>query len=562
MNKKTVVIGLVGSVVDAGAGPSRWGRWRPTVSLCRQAGLAVDRFELLYQKKWTNLTRQLTEDMRECSPATQVRLHAVEFADPWDFQEVYAGLLDFARAYPFNPEKEDYLVHITTGTHVAQICLFLLTEARYFPGKLIQTSPPRPRRAEKQAGEPAARAGETAEDPSIGGYTIIDLDLSKYDKIASRFAQEQTEGLSFLKSGIETRNPAFNKLIEQIERVAVASRAPLLLMGPTGAGKSQLARRIYELKKARRQFAPSSKSSPVGGNAPFVEVNCATIRGDAAMAALFGHTKGAFTGAIASRPGLLRAADGGMLFLDEVGELGPDEQAMLLRALEEKRFLPVGSDVEAQSDFQLIAGTNIDLAAAVDQGAFREDLFARINLWTFRLPGLKDRREDIEPNITYELEQFARAHGNNVTFSREAREKFRAFAISPAATWRRNFRDLNASISRMATLSGGAGSRITIQAVEEEIRQLTDSWRSSPAGPGEGLLENYLTPGQLAEIDRFDLVQLAEVLRICAQARTLSDAGRMLFAASRRKKRAPNDADRLRKYLARFGLAWADMHPD
>src|SRR6185436_16428219 len=146
----------------------------------------------------------------------------------------------------------------------------------------------------------------------------------------------------------------FNRLIENIERVAIRSKEPILLMGPTGAGKSRLARRVFELKKTRHQLA---------GN--FVEVNCATIRGDAAMSALFGHVKGSFTGAIQDRKGLLVAADGGMLFLDEIGELGLDEQAMLLRAVEEKRFLPVGSDREVRSDFQLLAGTNRDLGRAV-----------------------------------------------------------------------------------------------------------------------------------------------------------------------------------------------------
>src|SRR6202035_4290020 len=105
--------------------------------------------------------------------------------------------------------------------------------------------------------------------------------------------------------------------------------------------------------------------------------------------------------------GLLRAAGKGVLFLDEIGELGNDEQAMLLRALEEKTFLPLGSDREAHSDFQLIAGTNRDLLSAVRKGNFREDLLARINLWTFTLPGLKSRPEDIEPNLQFELDEFA-----------------------------------------------------------------------------------------------------------------------------------------------------------
>ena len=138
--------------------------------------------------------------------------------------------------------------------------------------------------------------------------------LSRYDRIAARFSKEATEARSFLKSGIATGNAKFNRMIEEIEHVAVQSRDPVLLMGPTGAGKSQLARRIYELKKARHQITGA-----------FVEVNCATLRGDAAMSALFGHVKGAFTGALKDRAGLLRAADGGLLFLDEVGELGLDE---------------------------------------------------------------------------------------------------------------------------------------------------------------------------------------------------------------------------------------------
>src|SRR5439155_20463350 len=183
-----------------------------------------------------------------------------------------------------------------------------------------------------------------------------------------------------------------NRLIERIEHVAIASKAPLLLMGPTGAGKSQLARRIYELKKARHQIS-----------GPFVEVNCATLRGDAAMSALFGHVKGAFTGAVQSRPGLLRTADKGVLFLDEIGELGLDEQAMLLRAVEDRTFFPVGSDKEVKSEFQLIAGTNRNLGGRVKSGEFREDLLARINLWTFALPGLRERPEDIAPNLQFEL---------------------------------------------------------------------------------------------------------------------------------------------------------------
>ncbi|MBN2584373.1 MAG: RNA repair transcriptional activator RtcR [Planctomycetes bacterium] len=530
MAKRTIAVSLLGTTLDAGTGPKRWERWRPTVALCQHEDLLVDRLELLHSRKDTRLAETIASDLATVSPETEVRRHLVEFKNPWDFEEVYGTLHDFMHAYAFDPEQEDYLAHITTGTHVAQICLFLLTESRAFPGKLIQTAPP--------------RRGRT---PDVGSYAIIDLDLSKYDRLASRFRQKMRDDVSYLKSGIETRNAEFNRLIERIERVALHSTAPLLLTGPTGAGKSLLARRIYELKHQRRQVA-----------GPFVEVNCATLRGDAAMSALFGHVKGAFTGAMSDRPGLLRAADGGMLFLDEVGELGMDEQTMLLRAVEEKKFLPLGSDREVASSFQLVCGTNRNLQADAADGRFREDLLARINLWTFRLPGLRDRTEDIPPNLQYELDEFARSTGAHVTFNKEATNRFLAFAASSEAAWAANFRDLNGAVVRMATLA--PGGRITVEEVEEEIARLKAAWRrEAAAGSDEDVLRGLLSDEQLAELDRFDLVQLAEVIRICRRARSLSDAGRTLFAASRRRKRNANDADRLRKYLARFGIDWHDL---
>ena len=149
----------------------------------------------------------------------------------------------------------------------------------------------------------------------------------------------------------------------------------------------------------------------------------------------------------------LRSANGGMLFLDEIGELGADEQAMLLKAIEEKTFYPFGSDRQVSSDFQLIAGTVRDLRQLVAEGKFREDLYARINLWTFTLPGLRQRQEDIEPNLDYEVERHASLTGDSVRFNTEARRAWLAFATSPQATWRGNFRELSASVTRMATLS-------------------------------------------------------------------------------------------------------------
>ena len=525
--KKRVVIGLLGSVLDSGFHQERWNKWRPTVSLCKHSDLPVDRLELIFDPMFQDTANVVMADIPRVSAGTEVRGTPQSLRDPWDFEEVYAALHDFARGYDFQPDTEDYLVHITTGTHVQQICLFLLTESRHFPARLLQTSP-----AEQKRRGPE------------GKFAIIDLDLSKYDRLAARFGTEQKEARSFLKSGIATRNPKFNHLIEQIEHVAIHAKEPILLTGPTGAGKSQLARRIYELKKSRHQIT-----------GPFVEVNCATLRGDAAMSALFGHVRGAFTGALKDRPGLLRAADNGVLFLDEIGELGLDEQAMLLRALEEKRFLPFGGDREVSSNFQLIAGTNRELPAAVREGRFREDLLARTNLWTFHLPGLRQRPEDIEPNLDYELEQFARKSSLRVTMSTEVREKFLAFAQSPAARWSANFRDLNACITRMATLS--PGGRITPAVLAEEVERLRAAWSTPQADDDhDAVLATVLSDQAKAKLDLFDQAQLAFVIGVCRASPTLSDAGRKLFAATRENRKTANDADRLRKYLARFDLDW------
>lgn len=527
--RKTTVIGFLGSTLDASKrDASRWNKWRPTVGLCMQPDLRVDRLVLLHGHKHTELANFIAEDIAGVSPETRVEPRLMNFDDAWDFEEVYTELLDFAEGFAFYPDAEDYLVHITTGTHVAQICIFLLTEARFIPGKLLQTQPKR-----------------GAPDPS-GIWNAIDLDLSRYDTIAQRFAEGSRTSTSFLKGGIETRNAAFNTMIEEIEQVATRSSAPLLLMGPTGAGKSALARRIYELKADRHRLS-----------GPFVEVNCATLKGDNAMTALFGHTKGAFTGAVAERAGLLRSADKGMLFLDEIGELGLDEQAMILRAVEDKRFLPVGSDKEVVSNFQLIAGTNRDLVAAVGDGSFREDLFARLNLWTFALPGLSQRREDIEPNLDYELERFAKAEDLRVTFNKEARQRYLVFATSAAADWNGNFRDLSASITRMATLS--PDGRIGKEAVEAEIARLEQLWHGDTADAGDEAIDEILSPEAIARIDPFDRSQLSHVITVCRRNTSLSAAGRELFAVSRGQRKSTNDADRLRKYLARFDLQWDDV---
>lgn len=536
---KTTVISVLGTQKDAhgGTGPARWDTWRPTIGLVQQDDLPIDELHLIFNKEHSRLAERIKADINSVSPETTVIFDIIQLNDPWDFEEVYEKFYDFSKSPCFHEEKIHYYIHISTGSHVQQICLFLLAESRHLPAKLIQTSP---------------KEGHVrnSKDPK-GTHNIINLDLSRYDKLAKRFEIEHKDDVSFLKQGIETKNKEFNHLIDTIERVSVRSTEPILLTGPTGAGKSQLAKQIYLLKK---------QSGKIKGK--FVAVNCATLGGDLAKSALFGHKKGSFSGADSDHIGYLKEADGGIIFLDEIGELPLEAQAVLLKAIEEKSFRPVGGTSDEMSDFILICGTNRDLSDDVNEHKFRQDLLSRINLWSFNLPGLAERREDIEPNLEYELTKFSQKTGKHISFNKEARELFLEFALSPDTDWSGNFRDLNAMIVRMATLSDGG--RITKDIVKDEIKRQEANNQSCKqpkeiSYTSEDDLSALLGRDYKTRFDAFDIAQLSYVINICRKSDSMADASRKLFAASLKEKQSSNYTDRLSKYLAKFALKFKEL---
>lgn len=519
---KNVVIGFLGTQLDMG----KKRRWKPTPSLVSHDHFKVDRLEILYDMRFNRLAKQVQREIEEASPDTEVLLQQLDLNDPWDFQEVYGKLFDFARSYGFDDERERYHVHLTTGTHVAQICWFLLTESRHVPARLIQTGPPGP-------------------DEETPKFDVIDLDLSRYNALQQRFDRLSREHSDQLKGGIETRNTEYNDLIDRVELVASNSDEPILLLGETGTGKTELAERIHSLKLDRRR---------VKGR--LVHVNCATLNGPDAMATLFGQRRSYLGAAGTERSGLLREADGGVLFLDDVDELNPNMQSVLLHAIETGRFYPLGSDHEISSRFHLIAGANRDLRSLTASGQFRPDLLARLNTWSFTLPALRNRRADIEANLLHELDRCERDLGTHVGFNSDARAQYLDFAKDPATHWPGNFRDFSGSIRRLCTLA--PRGRITRAMVSAEIETLQADWKSAQSNDDFKLVADVMGDAA-SDVDPFDLVQLAEVIRTCRKSSSLSAAGRALFAVSRSKRKTQNDADRLRKYLGKFDLEWSGI---
>ncbi len=233
-------------------------------------------------------------------------------------------------------------------------------------------------------------------------------------------------------SGIVTRSPKIQEVLRLIDRVAPTDSA-VLILGESGTGKELVARAIHERSpRAARAFVP---------------IHCGALPGGVLESELFGHERGAFTGAVATKPGLIELADGGTLLLDEIGEVEPDSQVKLLRALETGTFFRVGATRSRSVDIRVVAATNRDLAEAMKAGQFRQDLYFRINTISVLIPPLRDRREDIPLLAQHFLEQSA-AYGKK-------RIGQKAMACLEAYDWPGNVRELRHAIERAVILAQG-----------------------------------------------------------------------------------------------------------
>jgi formate hydrogenlyase transcriptional activator len=264
-------------------------------------------------------------------------------------------------------------------------------------------------------------------------------------------------------------SPVLQRVLAQVAKVAQTD-ATVLILGETGTGKELVARAIH--KRSRR----------AGG--AFIRVNCAAIPPSLVASELFGHEKGAFTGALQRRLGRFEAADGGTIFLDEIGELPPEAQVSLLRVLQEREIERVGSSHPIAVDVRVLAATNRDLEAAVEQGTFREDLFYRLNVFPLRLPPLRERAEDIAILVESLVDRFAKQTGKIIrNVERQTLQRLTAY------DWPGNVRELQNVIERAVVLS------------ESETLVIDASWLARKPRKSNGAAVTTLADGEKALIE-------------------------------------------------------------
>jgi len=284
-------------------------------------------------------------------------------------------------------------------------------------------------------------------------------------------------GYRYEYDNIIGRSPAMQEIFSTIERVA-PTRATVLLAGESGTGKDLIARAIHYHSPRRDR--------------PFVKINCAAIPENLMESELFGYEKGAFTGAVTSKPGKFEQADAGTVFLDEIGDVPPAVQVKLLRVLQEREFERLGSNKTRQIDVRVIAATNTDLRAALESGEFREDLYYRLNVVPINMPPLRERKEDIPALAEHFVKKYAADFGSKATSISEG-----AIEVLLKHNWPGNVRELQNVIERSLVLCAG------------ERLEASDIKLDSGPAPAGGAANGFLPEGVTLQEHERNLIRKA-----------------------------------------------------
>jgi len=353
----------------------------------------------------TPSTQRVTEETKDAilkrHRGTEVHVLEINLSDPTNYQEIFRGLRAHIHSIIEGFSSARFFVAVASGTPHMHACWVLLTASGEIPARILHVRPPR---------------FVTKEHPLVS-----EVDLSSRDFPSVRFQDRP----------ITVEESAMQRSLEMGAMLA-PSQAPILILGETGTGKELFARYIHRLSgRPRRSFVP---------------VNCAAIPEDLVESLLFGHKKGAFTGAVNDQVGKFDTANKGTLFLDELGELPLSAQAKLLRVVQDGLVEPIGQAKAHKVDVRIVAATNRDLRKLVRQGKFREDLFYRLNVGEIKLPPLRERRSDIPKLALHILDRL------NGSLRRPKRLSAEALARLQSHNWAGNVRDLENVIERSVRL--------------------------------------------------------------------------------------------------------------
>ncbi|MGY0193517.1 sigma-54 interaction domain-containing protein [Leptothrix sp. BB-4] len=441
-------------------------------------------------------------------PSDVVDLYQVDLRSPIDYASIYEEVTKNLKDARLPRKDVEITFHLSPGTSAMTAIWIILAKTR-FPAKLIQTS-------------------------REHGLQAVDFFFDLASDFLPEFLRRGDERISRLVDGAKPPTPGFEKIIHtsnamtgQIDaarRVAVYD-VPVLILGETGTGKELFAEAIH------------NASSRVGK--PYIAVNCGAITSELAGSELFGHRKGAFTGASTDRKGHFLEAHGGTLFLDEVGDLPQDSQVRLLRALQAREVTPLGASTPVKIDVRVIAATHKDLAMEVKAGRFREDLFHRLAVGILRLPPLRERLGDVELLIDRFMEQInADSRGQP-----EYIEKILSLPAKKllfAYPWPGNVRELYHSLLRAAIWSRGA--EVTAEDVQGALLHV----ETRP----DDILHRSLSQG-------FDLQGVLDEVSRDYIARALHQSGRRKTAAARLLGFSNHQT--LANWMKRLGVDEADQ---
>ena len=446
--------------------------------------LGKRKFEKLYlfytnQEYWAR-AQKVQEVTRERQPGMEIECREISVYPPTDYEMLFKVMNNECQKILDEnaKEKPGYFIGTDSGTPQMQTIWLILAQSGLVTATLLQGVPPQFANGEYQVKEVHL---------SLESFPRIVIDIIRTQRDALK-AERSSLVKDYQFEGIIGKSDTLLPVLEMAS-LAAESEAPVLIRGETGTGKELLAKGIHYNSPRR--------------DGPFIALNCSAIPETLVESEFFGHEKGAFTGANKQRQGKFELADGGTIFLDEIGDMPLSTQVKILRVLQEKKFTRVGGEEELEVDVRIIAATNQNLKKLKEEGIFREDLYYRLQVIELEIPPLRERREDI-PRLSYHfLDKLNARHGVKKRLSKDA------LRVLLSYSWPGNIRQLKNMIERMYTLS--TGDELTPDTLPNDILMAESALESVTPREVQIPVDGFDLKGYLGELEKAYYLKAIEI---------------------------------------------------